>query len=117
MTTRYPMRLMDVDSIEFNINLTQYNITNIDVFTSENGNDVNIVENIDYEFIHNNKTIFKNISGKKIKYIKITRDSVNTTLNHLEAKYKDNNKNIIANFNNYSNNIIYYIGFPDRSRC
>ena len=38
MTTRYSMRMIEVDTIEFNINLTQNDIESIDVMTLDNDN-------------------------------------------------------------------------------
>jgi hypothetical protein len=124
MTTRYQMRLKEVDTIEFNINLTQNDIESVDVMTLdeervlENDREVKLVENIDYQFSHDNKSIFKNLSNKKILYIKITRKSdKNFIIENLEAKYKNKEGKIISFFNSISGNkLSYYVGFPDRTR-
>lgn len=123
MTTRYPMRIIEVDTIEFNINLTQNDIESVDVMTLdeervlENDREVKLVENIDYQFSHDNKSIFKNLSNKKILYIKITRKSdKNFIIENLEAKYKNKEGKIISFFNISGNKLSYYVGFPDRTR-
>lgn len=117
MARVYKMRMMEVDMIDFNINLTQNDIDSIDVMTlDDNNEEVKLQENIDYQFSHNNnKTVFKNLSNKKIRYIKITRKScINFVIQNLEAKYKNKNGDIISFFNNDGNKLCYYVGFPDR---
>ena len=117
MTTVYPMRMIEVDTIEFNINLTQNDIESIDVMTLDNDKEVKLIDNIDYELSHNNKTVFKNLSNKKIVYIKITRKSdKNFIIEKVEAKYKNKEGKLISFFNHVGNKLSYYIGFPDRSR-
>ena len=118
MTTRYPMRIIEVDTIEFNINLTQNDIESVDVMTLDEENKEQILlENIDYQFSHMNKTILKNLSNKKILYIKITRKSdKNFIIEKLEAKYKNKQGEIISFFNILGNKLSYYVGFPDRTR-
>lgn len=116
MTTRYPMRMMQVDTIEFNINLTQNDIESVDVMTLDEEREVKLIENIDYQFSHMNKTILKNLSNKKIRYIKITRKSdKNFIIEKVEAKYKNKEGEIISFFNHVGNKILYYVGFPDRT--
>jgi hypothetical protein len=115
--TRYPMRMIEVDTIEFNINLTQNDIESIDVMTLDDNKEVTLINNIDYQLLHNNKTIFKNLSNKKILYIKITRKSdKNVLIEKVEAKYKNKDGEIISFFNAVGNKLCYYVGFPDRTR-
>ena len=116
MSRVYKMRMTEVDTIEFNINLTQNDIESVAVITlDDNNNEVNLDENIDYHFSHNDKTIFKNLSNKKIRYIKIIRKScINFIIQNLEAKYKNKNGDIISFFNQDGNKLCYHVGFPDR---
>ncbi len=111
------MRMIEVDTIEFNINLTQNDIESIDVMTLDDNKEVTLINNIDYQLLHNNKTIFKNLSNKKILYIKITRKSdKNVLIEKVEAKYKNKDGEIISFFNAVGNKLCYYVGFPDRTR-
>jgi hypothetical protein len=116
MTTRYSMRMIEVDTIEFNINLTQNDIESIDVMTLDNDNkEVTLVNNIDYELSHNT---IKNLSNKKILYIKINRKSdKNVLIEKVEAKYKNKDGKIISFYNSIGGNkLCYYVGFPDRTK-
>ena len=118
MTTRYSMRMIEVYTIEFNINLTQNDIESIDVMTLDDDNkEVALINNVDYQLSHNNKTIFNNLSNKKILYIKITRKSdKNFLIEKVESKYKNKDGEIISFFNAVGNKLCYYVGFPDRTR-
>lgn len=119
----YSMLPMSVKKIEFSVNLNNYNIDKIEVYTFDEllNKDKLLIENIDYklEFI-GNKTIFENISNQKIKRISIYRDpnrykyhNINR-IEQLYGTYYDNENKRIANYTGSGDTNIYHVGFPDR---
>jgi len=129
---KYEMLPIKVKTIEFSENLNIYDLLKIEVYTfdEELNEDKLLTEDKDYNFIVSNyKTLFKNLSSHKIKCIKIYRnpDRHNTndfnnkkkkrinTITVFNAKYYDEQNNVIACFTVSGDKTIYNVGFPMRT--